>query len=62
MVYAKLYPTTLVESYRQALRGTYTDVHGAEALRTPTVEELGRLQRQLLDARHGHPPVRPAHR
>jgi hypothetical protein len=39
MVYAKLYPTTLVESYRQAMRGIYTDVHGAEALRTPTVEE-----------------------
>jgi len=39
MVYAKLYPTTLVESYRQAMRGIYADVHGAEALRTPTVEE-----------------------
>ncbi len=39
MVYAKLYPTTLVESYRQAMRGIYTDVHGDEALRTPTVEE-----------------------
>jgi integrase len=39
MVYAKLYPTTLVESYRQAMRGIYTDVHGAEALRAPTVEE-----------------------
>jgi Phage integrase family len=39
MVYARLYPTTLVASYRQAMRGIYTDVHGAEALRTPTVEE-----------------------
>src|SRR5204863_3666607 len=39
MVYAKLYPTTLVESYRQAMRGIYTDVHGAEAMRAPTVEE-----------------------
>ena len=39
MVYAKLYPTTLVESYRQALRGIYTDVHGIDALRAPTVEE-----------------------
>jgi len=39
MVYAKLYPTTLVESYRQAMRGIYTDVHGDDALHTPTVEE-----------------------
>jgi len=39
MVYAKLYPTTLVELYRQAMRGIYTDVHGVEALRAPTVEE-----------------------
>jgi integrase len=39
MVYAKLYPHTLVESYRRALRGIYTDVHGRDALRTPTVEE-----------------------
>lgn len=29
MVYAKLYPTTLVESYRQAMRGIYTDVAAA---------------------------------
>jgi integrase len=39
MVYAKLYPTTLVESYQQAMRGIYTDVHGTDALRTPTAEE-----------------------
>ena len=39
MVCAKLYPTTLVESYRQAMRGIYTDVHGIDALRAPTVEE-----------------------
>jgi hypothetical protein len=39
MVYARLYPTTLVESYRQAMRGIYTDVHGADAVRTPTVGE-----------------------
>jgi hypothetical protein len=61
MVVAKLYLTTLVESYRDAMRGIYTDVHGADALRTPTVEEWA-LQRQLLDAGHGRPPVRPADR
>jgi len=43
MVYAKLYPTTLVESHRQAMRGIYTDVHGADALRAPTVEEWAKF-------------------
>ena len=39
VVYAKLCPTTLVELYRQAVRGIYTDVHDAEALHAPTAEE-----------------------
>jgi site-specific recombinase XerD len=43
IVYAKLYPTTLVESYREAMRGIYTDVHGADAVRTPTDRGVGRL-------------------
>lgn len=39
MTYAKLYPTTLVEAYRKAVRGTYESLHGPEALRNPTAEE-----------------------
>ncbi|MDP8942887.1 MAG: site-specific integrase [Actinomycetota bacterium] len=39
MVYAKLYPSRLVEEYRKAVRGTYEAVHGREALRNPTAEE-----------------------
>jgi hypothetical protein len=39
MVYAKLYPTELIEGYRRALRGVYTAVHGNDALRNPTAEE-----------------------
>ena len=39
MTYAKLYPTTLVEAYRKAVRGTYESLHGAAALRNPTAEE-----------------------
>ena len=39
MTYAKLYPTTLVEAYRKAVRGNYESLHGPEALRNPTAEE-----------------------
>lgn len=39
MTYAKLYPTTLVEAYRKAVRGTYESLHGPEVLRNPTAEE-----------------------
>ncbi len=39
MVYAKLYPQTMVEEYRKAVRGLYTAFHGAESLRNPTAEE-----------------------
>ena len=39
MTYAKLYPATLVEAYRKAVRGTYESLHGPEALRNPTAEE-----------------------
>jgi integrase len=39
MVYAKLYPTTLIESYRQAVRGMYRATHGDASLRNPTLEE-----------------------
>jgi len=39
MIYAKLYPSTLVEEYRKTVRATYADFHGADALRAPTLEE-----------------------
>lgn len=39
MVYAKLYPTRLVEEYRKAVRGAYVSIHGEESLRNPTAEE-----------------------
>jgi integrase len=39
MVYAKLYPTKLIEEYRKATRGTYAALHGQDTLRTPTTEE-----------------------
>jgi len=39
MVYAKLYPSSLVDGYRQAMRSLYADVYGQEARRAPSVEE-----------------------
>jgi hypothetical protein len=39
MVYAKLYPQTLVEEYRKAARGLYIAFHGEESRRNPTTEE-----------------------
>jgi len=39
MIYAKLYPSSLVEGYRKALRGVYTDVYGTDAIRRPSAEE-----------------------
>ena len=51
MVYAKLYPTTLVEEYRKTVRATYLDFHGADSLRAPDAAEWQRLSetRELRD-------------
>lgn len=43
MVYAKLYPRTLVEEYRKAVRGSFLAVHGPESLRNPSAEEWAEL-------------------
>lgn len=43
MVYAKLYPSKLVEEYRKALRGTYEAIHGPDALQNPTADEWARF-------------------
>lgn len=39
MIYAKLYPDTLVEGYRASMRGLYTNIYDADALRAPTATE-----------------------
>jgi integrase len=39
MVYAKLYPTHMIEEYRKAVRGLYNAFHGDDSLRNPTAEE-----------------------
>ena len=62
MVYAKLYPSTLVEEYRKAVRAIYVDFTAPSSLRNPTAEEWAEFASQLRAARHGHPPVRAADR
>lgn len=44
MVYAKLYPSTLVEEYRKTVRAVYVDHHGTAALHNPTAEEWAEFQ------------------
>ena len=39
MIYAKLYPDALVDGYRTAMRGLYTDIYDADALREPSTDE-----------------------
>jgi hypothetical protein len=39
MVYAKLYPSELVESYRRAMLGVYRTRYGTEARRIPTADD-----------------------
>lgn len=39
MIYAKLYPDTLVEGYRASMRGLYTNIYDTDALGAPSAEE-----------------------
>ena len=50
MVYAKLYPSTLVEEYRKAVRAVYVDHHGVDSVRKPDAGGMGGVRGELLDA------------
>ena len=39
MIYAKLYPSQLIEEYRKTVRGLYNAHYGADSLKNPTAEE-----------------------
>jgi integrase len=39
MIYAKLYPSQLIEEYRRTMRGLYNAHYGEEGLKNPTAEE-----------------------
>src|SRR5207237_340541 len=39
MIYAKLYPSQLIEEYRKTVRGLYNAYYGEDGLKNPTTEE-----------------------
>ena len=39
MIYAKLYPSQLIEEYRKTVRSLYNAYYGEDRLKNPTVEE-----------------------
>ena len=41
MIYAKLYPSQLIEEYRKTVRNLYNAYYGGDGLKNPTVEEWG---------------------
>ena len=61
MIYAKLYPSRLVEEYRKTVRGLYNAHYGDDGLKNPTSRGVGRFCRELQLARHGNASLRPAH-
>lgn len=47
MVYAKLYPTTLIDEYRKTVRATYLDFHDADSLQVPDATEWQQFAQTL---------------
>lgn len=47
MVYAKLYPATLIDEYRKAVRATYVDFHGPQSDRVPDAGEWRQFSESL---------------
>ncbi|ETZ96626.1 phage integrase family protein [Mycobacterium kansasii 824] len=39
MIYAKLYPDSLIDGYRAAMRGRYSDIYDLDTLRAPNAQE-----------------------
>jgi hypothetical protein len=39
MIYAKLYPSRLIEEYRKTVRGLYNTHYGEDGVKIPTAEE-----------------------
>jgi hypothetical protein len=39
MIYAKLYPSQLIEEYRKTVRSLYNAYYGEDGLKNPTAEE-----------------------
>ncbi len=47
MVYAKLYPATLIDEYRKTVRATYFDFHGSTSLQAPNAAEWQQFAQDL---------------
>ena len=47
MVYAKLYPATLIDEYRKTVRAAYADFHGPDSLRAPDAAEWREFARSV---------------
>jgi integrase len=47
MVYATLYPATLIDEYRKAVRATYLDFHGPDSHRVPDAADWQRFSETL---------------
>ena len=62
MIYAKLYPDSLVEGYRTAMRGPLHRRSTTPTRSATPPQGMGGVRRRLQPARHGHPHLRPADR
>ena len=62
MIYAKLYPSWLIEEYRKTFRGLYNTHYGEDGLKNPTTEEWAAFAANCNLREHGNTSLRPAHR
>jgi hypothetical protein len=49
MIYAKLYPSQLIEEYRKTVRSFYNAYYGEDGLKSPTAEEWAAHRRALSE-------------
>jgi len=52
MIYAKLYPSQLIEEYRKTVRSLYNAYHGEEGLKNRKCQSKTHVVRSQLDFRH----------
>jgi integrase len=62
MIYAKLYPSQLIEEYRKTVRNLYKRLLRRRRSEKPDRGGMGGLRGELQPARHGHAPLRLAYR
>ena len=60
MIYAKLYPSQLIEEYRKTVRSLYNAYYGEDGSEKPDCGGMGGLRGKLQPPRYGHTPMRLA--